>query len=257
MPYTINGCGTRFYGKRDRAEDGSYITTEWITFIYAPLLPIRSYRVLPVGEGTNIIVHSSQRYQTLRVPLCWAQVRNVYLVLGPIILLALVLNWPDIQKWVKEDVLKQSAVQVEPPQAQPAEADLPLSSKEAAVACGKVLKLDAAAFEKLDLVKRLDSIVENGGLTEVELKEIFSAEELNEQLFSVYSFAYLTWDKPKEFSRARMDKMAVDAIHSVDLKKLSPDEIAVFDAYLVKYKSMMLKAFELGRHDAKTSPCPF
>jgi hypothetical protein len=30
MPYTFNGCGTRFYGHQDRADDGSYVTTEWI-----------------------------------------------------------------------------------------------------------------------------------------------------------------------------------------------------------------------------------
>jgi hypothetical protein len=53
MPYTFNGCGTSYYGQRDRAEDGSYITTEWVTFVYIPLLPIRSYRVLPVGKGTK------------------------------------------------------------------------------------------------------------------------------------------------------------------------------------------------------------
>ena len=29
--YTFNGCGTRFYGEREPAKDGSYITTEWIT----------------------------------------------------------------------------------------------------------------------------------------------------------------------------------------------------------------------------------
>src|SRR5580704_19504675 len=122
MPFTFNGCGTRFYGERERAEDGSYITTEWITFIYVPLLPIRSYRVLPVGEGTNILIHRSQSYQTMRVPLCWAQVRNVYFILSPIVLLLVSFNWSDIQTWVKDDVPKssipQSTLQVEPAQAQ-------------------------------------------------------------------------------------------------------------------------------------------
>jgi hypothetical protein len=72
--------------RRERAEDGSYVTTEWITFVYLPILPIRSFRVLPVEEGKNIIVYLSQDYQTMRVPLCWAQVRNVYLVISPILL---------------------------------------------------------------------------------------------------------------------------------------------------------------------------
>jgi len=111
MPYTFNGCGTRYYGERERAEDGSYITTEWITFVYVPLLPIRSYRVLPVGKGTNILIHRSQSYQTMRVPLCWTQVRDVYLVISPIVLLLVYFNWSDIQTWAKEDVLKSSLPQ--------------------------------------------------------------------------------------------------------------------------------------------------
>jgi hypothetical protein len=49
MPYTFNGCGTRFYGSRDKGEDGSYVCTEWITFVYIPLIPIRSLRVLPTN----------------------------------------------------------------------------------------------------------------------------------------------------------------------------------------------------------------
>ena len=261
MPYTFNGCGTRFYGQREQAEDGSYITTEWITFVYLPLLPIRSYRFLPVGKSTNIIIHSSQHFQTIRVPLCWAQVRNVYLVISPIVLLVLYFGWSNVQTWVKEDLLKsnipQSAVRSEPPQTQPIETDLPLSSKGTAVACGKVLKLDEAAFEKLDLVKRLSEIVSTSGFTEEEFKGLSSAEELNNEAFSAYSLAYLTWEKPKEVSRASFDKMLVDAAHSPDLSNLSPDERAEFDSYTVKLRSMMSKAFDLGRQDARTSPCPF
>jgi len=224
-------------------------------------LPIRSYRVLPVGKGTNIIVHSSQNYQTRRVPLCWAQARNVYLVISPIILLVLYFNRSDIQTWVKEDVLKlrtpQSAVQMEPPQSQPVEADLPLNSKDAAVACGKVLKLNKAAFEKLDLVSRLSALVNNSGFTEEEFKGMSSSEELQDEAFKAYSFAYVTWEKSTEVSRASFDKMFVNSVNSVDLTKLSSGERVQLDMYMVKDKRMMLKAFDLGRHDAKTSPCPF
>jgi hypothetical protein len=262
MPYSFNGCGTRFYGERERAEDGSYITTEWITFVYLPLLPIRSYRVLPVGKGTNIVIHQSQSYQTRRVPLCWAQARNVYLVISPIILLVLYFNWSDIQSWVKEDVLKstarQSAMQPEP-QAQPSEADLPLNGKDAAVACGKVLKLDKAAFAKLNLIPRLSQLLPDSGFTDEELKdkELFSAEELSDEAFSAYALAYLTWDKPAQTSRADFDKMVMKAAHAADNENLSADDQAKFDAYMVKFKKMMSKAFDLGRHDAKTSPCAF
>jgi hypothetical protein len=45
MAYSFNGCGTMFYGQRDFRADGSYITTEWITAIYLPRIPLRSFRV--------------------------------------------------------------------------------------------------------------------------------------------------------------------------------------------------------------------
>jgi hypothetical protein len=74
MPYTLNGFGTTYYGHRDPAEDGSYVTTLWITALYVPILPLGSHRVLPVGNGTNWVVHRSQGYQARTVPLCWEQV---------------------------------------------------------------------------------------------------------------------------------------------------------------------------------------
>jgi hypothetical protein len=87
MPHSVNGIGTRFYGKRDRAPEGSYVTTMWVTFLYLPILPLRSLRVLPVGEAANFVIHRSQQYRTTKVPLCWPQIRNVYLTISPIILL--------------------------------------------------------------------------------------------------------------------------------------------------------------------------
>ena len=43
MPYTFNGFGTKYYGRREAAEDGSYVTTMWITALYVPILPLGSY----------------------------------------------------------------------------------------------------------------------------------------------------------------------------------------------------------------------
>ena len=262
MPYTFNGCGTRYCGERDRAEDGSYITTEWIALVHIPLVPIRSCRVRPVGKGTNILIHSSQSYQTLRVPLCWRQVRNVYLCVSPILLLILYFSAPDIKRWWKKDVTKSAAtqpyMQPEPPQAQPVEADLPLNSKDAAVACGKALKLDKAAFEKLDLIPRLSKLVDDSGFTDAELKGGLSGHDLEESAFSSYSLAYLTWDKTEQTSREDFDNMVIKVAHSVgDSEKLSLDDRAMFNTYLAKFKRMMVRAFDMGRHDARTSPCPF
>jgi hypothetical protein len=51
MAYTLNGIGTTFYGQRDFRADGTYVTTEWIAFLYFPILPLRSLRVRYVGPG--------------------------------------------------------------------------------------------------------------------------------------------------------------------------------------------------------------
>ena len=45
MAFSVNGCGKRYLGKRDYWSDGSYITTEWITVFWFPLVPLRSMRV--------------------------------------------------------------------------------------------------------------------------------------------------------------------------------------------------------------------
>ena len=85
MPFTLKGCGTKFYGKRDEDTDGSYITTEWITLAYLPLIPLRSFRICPTGKGTNAIVYNSQEFRAQKVPLNKRQVRNIYAVSGPIL----------------------------------------------------------------------------------------------------------------------------------------------------------------------------
>ena len=262
MPYTLNGCGTMYYGNRYPAEDGSYVTTLWVTFLWVPLLPLSSYRVRPVGKGTNYVVHQSQSYQTKRVPLCWPQVRNVLLFTVPILSIVLYFNASDIQDWWKRDIVKSNAPQFvlkpEPPLAQPAETDLPLDSKAAAVACGKVMKLDKSAFAKLDLFKRLSQLAVDNGVTNKELTALGGSDrEQNEQIFQAYALGYLTWDKSNGVSRADFDEIAMRAVHSADKFNLSSDERAQLDAYFVKYKRTMVGAFDLGRHDARMSPCPF
>ena len=78
MPYTLNGVGTKYYGKRDVEPDNSFITTEWIVLVYIPIIPIGSFRVQPTGESTNMIIFSSTQYLVQRVPFNWRQIRNVY-----------------------------------------------------------------------------------------------------------------------------------------------------------------------------------
>ena len=78
MPYTLNGIGTKYYGKRDIGIDSSYITTEWIVLVYLPIIPIGSFRIKSTGKSTNVIIFSSSEYLVQRVPLNWKQIRNVY-----------------------------------------------------------------------------------------------------------------------------------------------------------------------------------
>jgi hypothetical protein len=51
MASSINGIGTTWYGKADPEDDGSYIVTEWIIFVYVPLIPLGSKRVRQIESG--------------------------------------------------------------------------------------------------------------------------------------------------------------------------------------------------------------
>src|SRR6185295_6776026 len=65
MPFSFNGIGTTYYGKRDFRADGSYVTTEWFVFACLPIIPIRSVRVRHQGTGEQhwyLGIGSSERY---------------------------------------------------------------------------------------------------------------------------------------------------------------------------------------------------
>ncbi len=69
MPSTLRswrGTGTMFYGQCDFYQDGSYITTKWITLIYVPVWPISSHRVQCEGGSLfprteSYVCHYSRR----------------------------------------------------------------------------------------------------------------------------------------------------------------------------------------------------
>lgn len=80
MPFTFNGVGTSLYGARDFRPDGSYITTEWLVFIYAPVLPLKSMRIIATGNNRNYFFYASTGYRILeRTKLNIHQVFSVYL----------------------------------------------------------------------------------------------------------------------------------------------------------------------------------
>lgn len=78
MPFSWNGCGTKYYGERELEADVSYITTEWIVFVCLPLVPIGSFRVIP-GKSSGLIFYKSRQYYVTSVPLNGLQIRNTYL----------------------------------------------------------------------------------------------------------------------------------------------------------------------------------
>jgi hypothetical protein len=82
MAYTFSGIGATYYGKRDVSDNGSYITTEFIVILCFPIIPIRSFRVLPIDGNSEWLFgywSSSVTYLSKQVPLNVIQVINVYL----------------------------------------------------------------------------------------------------------------------------------------------------------------------------------
>jgi hypothetical protein len=75
---TFNGIGTTYYGACDFDSDGSYVTTQWFTFIYVPILPLHSVR-LREGETRSVFMGSQTSLEGVsRVPLNTRQVLRVY-----------------------------------------------------------------------------------------------------------------------------------------------------------------------------------
>ena|SRR5271166_6775855 len=90
MAYTFNGFGTKYYGEAERRPDGSFITTEWITAAYVPLIPLRSFRFIKVKgsvAGAIIIPGHSVSYAVVeKLSIRWSQVGRVYaFVVGTVV----------------------------------------------------------------------------------------------------------------------------------------------------------------------------
>ncbi len=80
MPFTLNGFGTSYYGLSDFLPDGSFVTTEWITALYIPLIPLASYRLSFVpGSNVYAVVFNSRSYRVVgRLPVHRRQMWGVY-----------------------------------------------------------------------------------------------------------------------------------------------------------------------------------
>jgi hypothetical protein len=63
MAFTFRGIGTMHYGKREFRADGSFVTTLWFVFLYLPVIPLKSLRLLPTGESKYYVLRRSQVHQ--------------------------------------------------------------------------------------------------------------------------------------------------------------------------------------------------
>jgi hypothetical protein len=97
MPYTLNGIGSGYYGKRDFRSDGSFVTTEWLSFLYVPILPFRSLRVRyngPVESKSLFFMSSAQSYTVFtRTFLNWKQVLYIYGYISLFVTWAIFIVW--------------------------------------------------------------------------------------------------------------------------------------------------------------------
>jgi hypothetical protein len=76
---TINGIGTTYIGCSAVGNDGSFITTKWLSF-GIPIVPLGSYRVLPQSHrrGYFPVFYSSSQFYSKPVPFYWPHPLQVY-----------------------------------------------------------------------------------------------------------------------------------------------------------------------------------
>jgi hypothetical protein len=65
MAFTFRGIGTMHYGKREFRADGSFVTTLWFVFLYVPVVPLNSFRLLPTGTSKYYGLRRSQVLQLI------------------------------------------------------------------------------------------------------------------------------------------------------------------------------------------------
>ncbi len=93
---SINGIGTTLYGKREvDQKDNSYITTEWFIFLFVPIFPIASYRVIKGKTESKfylVTANDKTEYNLTKVKLNLRQVIRTYLLIWfPILIIILLI----------------------------------------------------------------------------------------------------------------------------------------------------------------------
>ena len=88
---SFNGIGTKLYGKRDKnPADNSYTATKWFIFVFLPIIPIASYRVIKMPQ--KFLTLNFPQYQMRQIEMDWKQVGLTYLyVWGTIVAFIVIL----------------------------------------------------------------------------------------------------------------------------------------------------------------------
>jgi hypothetical protein len=78
MQFQIHGTGTALYGRRDYLLDRSFVTTEWVTIGYVPIIPLISKRISYTRLDPFHSYDGSGHYIVETMPLNVKQVVSVY-----------------------------------------------------------------------------------------------------------------------------------------------------------------------------------
>jgi hypothetical protein len=83
---TFNGIGTRYYGRR-KLSDGTIITTKWVVFLFVPIVPLGSYKVIGEGDHASVGIpffglayFSSRRLKLQEIDIDTRMVITTYLI---------------------------------------------------------------------------------------------------------------------------------------------------------------------------------
>jgi hypothetical protein len=85
MPTSLEGNGFNLLGCRDLQPDGSYVTTKFFCILYIPLVPVSSWRVLPVHGRVSLPFLRRKFVRVAKQPLHWRQVFSVYLAAAAVV----------------------------------------------------------------------------------------------------------------------------------------------------------------------------
>ena len=116
------------------------------------------------------------------------------------------------------------------------------------------MKLEGPAFAKFNIPNRISDAVSKSNYTAEEFKDVSSEKDLEEDAFSAYAAGYLTWNKPVNPTRENLGKSMIVTINK-GAEKLSSGDAATLRDYGNKNVQMIMTAFDMGRHDARVSPC--